>query len=251
MKTIDRALFLLRFFTPEQPEYRLTDLARAAQIDKVTVLRVLNSLAAGGLIEQHPESRKYRLGAGFLRYARIREASFPVISLLQPILDDLARTTGETAHAGLVSGGTVTTVAVGDPQRPIRVFVDPVQTLPVHATASGLCTLAFLPAPDLEAALADAAPRFTTHTEVDPAALRATLARTRARGLAICEQTFEEGVTGIAAPVFDWHGAILATVAVACMASRLTPELQVGIEAAVLAAAARATEVLGGARPRR
>jgi IclR family acetate operon transcriptional repressor len=250
MKTIDKSLWLLSFFTPETPELRLSELARAAGIDKVTTMRVMASLAQGGLIERHPETKKYRLGAGFLRFARIREATFPVITLLQPILDALAQTTGETSHACLVSGNSLTTVAVGDSQRAIRVFVDPVQTLPVHATASGLVFLAFSDGPRADAILAKTkTTRFTQHTETDLDGLQHTLAKVRADGFAVSARTFESDVTGIAAPVFDWHGKVFATVATACMASRLTPELQDRIAAEVIRAAARATAALGGEQP--
>ena len=58
MKTIDKALFLLDFFLPDTPEWRLSDLARAAGMDKVTVMRILKSLAVKGIVEQHPEFEK-------------------------------------------------------------------------------------------------------------------------------------------------------------------------------------------------
>ena len=252
LKTADKALMLLNFFSPETPEFRLSDLARAAQMDKVTTMRMLASLGSAGFVEQHPETRKYRLGTAVLRLARIREASFPVISVIQPILDALTEVTGETTHAGLIAGTSITTIAVAEPHRATRVFVDPVQPLPLHATASGLAYLAHLPEDRLCETLKrlDAKP-FTPRTLQSETDLRAKLDSVRANGCAVSSRTFETEVTGVAAPIFDWHGAVQGTLSAACIASRLTDDLQKQIEHHVLRAAVKATRAMGGDPPSR
>ncbi|TIL30176.1 IclR family transcriptional regulator [Mesorhizobium sp.] len=247
MKTIDKALFLLDFFLPDTPEWRLSDLARAAGMDKVTVMRILKSLAMKGIVEQHPETKKYRLGTAVLRLARIREACFPVVAVLQPVLDWLAAETGESTHACLFSGSSMTTIAIAEPNRATRVFVDPAQPLPVYATASGLTYLAHARDAVAEETLARLTLRaYAGHTPLDIGTVRASLKVVRERGYAISSRTFEEDTTGIAAPVFDWHGSVLATIAAACVASRLTKEVEARIVTAVRQAAADATRAMGG-----
>lgn len=247
MKTIDKALMLLGFFTTEIPEFRLSDLARAAGVDKATALRILNSLAAGGLVEQHPETKKFRLGTAILRLARIRETSFPMVSVLQPIIDRLADATGESAHACLASPAGLTTIAQAEPNRSTRVWVNPAQVLPFHATASGLAYLAFSDAGFVSEVLENIPPkRFTDETALTAETVQDRLVAIRDSGIAVSAGTFEPDVTGIAAPVFDWHKKAVGTVAVACIRSRLTPDLQAQIEQAVSAAARDATRALGG-----
>ncbi len=247
MKTIDKALGLLGYFLPETPEWRLSDLARAAEIDKVTTMRLLNSLAAKGIVEQHPESKKYRLGTAVLRLARIREACFPVVDVLQPILDRLTLATGETTHACLFSGTSMTTIAIAEPNRATRVFVSPSQLLPVYATASGLAFLAHTSADIAEDTLKRLSLRSpTTKPVADIAALKAALATVRSKGYAFAERTFEDDVTGIAAPIFDWHGEVQATIAAACVSSRLTESTRRQILDAVVAASIEATRAMGG-----
>lgn len=248
MKTINKALNLIGFFLPDTPEWRLSDLARAADMDKVTTMRILNSLAAGGIVEQHPETKKYRLGTAVLRLARIREACFPVVAVLQPILDKLAEETGETTHACLFSGSAMTTIAIAEPIRSTRVFVDPSQALPVHATASGVAFLAYADAATRSETMGRLSVRpHTPNTPADKASLERHLAETRHNGYALSVGTFEEEVTGIAAPIFDWHGDVQATIAAACVASRLTDENQSRIAKAVLRASVEATRAMGGA----
>lgn len=249
MKTIDKAMTLLGLFTTETPEFRLAEIARTAEMDKVTALRVLNSLVIGGLLEQHPETKKYRLGTAILRLARIRETAFPMISVLQPILDALAESTGESAHAGLASDAGLTTIALSEPNRATRVWVDPSQVLPFHATASGAAYLAHLPEAEAEALLRRLpVPRYTEETATAEG-LRDRIAQARAQGYARSFGGLEIDVASFAAPVFDWHGKVILTVAVAGVRSRVDAAREPELVQAVLATAAAATRAFGGKTP--
>lgn len=249
MKTIDKALTLLGLFTTETPEFRLTDIARAADIDKVTALRVLNSLASGGLVERNPETRKYRLGTAVLRLARIRETAFPMISVLQPIVDDLAEVTGESAHAAHASEHGLTTIALCEPSRATRVWIDPTQVLPFHATASGVAYLAHLPDEQAENLLQRLTTRKYTAETVSIEGLRDRMAEARRLGHARSFGGLEIDVASFAAPVFDWHGMVTATVAVACVRSRIDAAAEPRLIEGVMGAGKAATQAFGGRAP--
>ncbi|TBC12997.1 IclR family transcriptional regulator [Rhizobium ruizarguesonis] len=251
IKAIDKAMNLLRFFSPDQPEHRLSDLARAAEMDKATTMRILGALVLGGIVEQHPETKKYRLGTEVLRLARIREAGFPVVAVLQPLLEELTEEVGESTHACLFSGKDMTTIAIAEPRRSTRVFIDPAQPLPVHATASGQVYLAHAD----ERIVSDVLRRlniskaYTDATVKSEQELRQRLDEIRNNGCALSSRSFEDDVTGIAAPIFDWHGKIQATISAACVSTRMTPELERGVKKAVLRASIAATRAMGGEPP--
>lgn len=249
MKTIDKAMILLGLFTTETPEFRLADIARTAEMDKVTALRVLNSLVIGGLLEQHPETKKYRLGTAILRLARIRETAFPMISVLQPILDALSDATGESAHAALASDAGLTTVALSEPNRATRVWIDPTQVLPFHATASGVAYLAYMPAAEVEPLLRRLPAKRYTEETLSMADLHARIVQARLQGYARSFGGLEIDVASFAAPVFDWHGRVITTVAIACVRSRVDAEQEPNLIASVLKAAASATRAFGGKAP--
>jgi len=246
MRTVDKALNLLNYFSTEKPEYGLSELAREAGLDKATTLRIMASLGQHGFIEQHPETRKYRLGTSLLRLARIREASFPVFSIVKPVLDRLAEETGETAHASLVAGSDLITIGISEPQRSTRVFVDPAQLLPFHATASGLAFLSFAPEERREATLrSDRLPQHTPQTITSTAELGRRIDRIHADGYAQASGSFEGEVVGIAAPIFGWQGHATGAIAVATVASRATPELAHLVAGKVVAASVEVTRALG------
>ena len=101
MKTVDKALGVLDQFSLENREIGLSELARMASLDKAATRRLLVAMAKHGFIEQSAETRKYRLGHGFLRLARIREATVPVSRIAQEVTDWLVGETNETAHVSL------------------------------------------------------------------------------------------------------------------------------------------------------
>jgi DNA-binding IclR family transcriptional regulator len=249
MGTVDKALSLLEFFTVAEPEWGLSELARRAGHDKATTLRLMNSLMRGDFIEQHPASKKFRLGRNILKLARVREASFPIASVVEPVLHGLTAETGETAHAALGSGSGMITIGIAEPQRSTRVYVDPSQPLPFHATASGIAYLAFADQQTVEGVLSSTFEKHTERTVNNADELRKLLCDTRTRGFAISARTFETEVVGIAAPFFDTTGHVYGTVAVATVASRFSRDIEPSVAAAVGRAANEVTAAIGGMRP--
>ena len=249
MRTVEKALKLLELFDEAHPSFGLSALARRADIDKATVLRMLQDMAAAGLVEQDPASRNWRLGAGILRLARLREAAFPATGALNPILARLAQETGETAHASLRAGADLGTVGVVESTRSNRVYIEPGLILPLHATASGLAYTAFA-RPDVPAeVLARPLAAHTAVTPTDPATLAARLEMVRASGYACADQTYDADVHGLAMPLFGPDGFAIGALAVATPATRLTADLRRLILSALADAAREATLGMGGRIP--
>jgi len=250
MSTVDKALALLRFFSAQNAEIGLSELSRLADYDKTTTLRCLNSLQNNGFVEQDPASRKYRLGLAPINLARIREQSFPVQSVIKPHLDQLVVDTGETAHATLVSGSSLLTTLISEPERALRVFVDPAAQLPVHATATGIVIAAhaseelkkLMLSKNKLMAYTDATP--TTRKELEK---RFKIARSN--GFARATRTFEDDVTGTASVIFGSAGEPIGAIAIAAVATRLDKVLERKIEVGLRNASMEITQSLGGVIP--
>jgi DNA-binding IclR family transcriptional regulator len=245
MRTVRKSLFLLNLFNENTPEYGLSELARAAGYDKATTLRMLAALCDFGMVEKHPETKKYRLGAGVLRLARVREATFPVARIVEPILQDLVQVTGETAHFSLASGGGLATLGIAETHRANRINIQSGEFLPMHCTGSGLAYLAFSPESAVDEILSKPLKAYSGSTETDPAALRALIAETKITGVGIVDQGYDAEVVGIAAPLFDWTGFACGAVAVALPHSRMSDELAATIKPAISQAAVDITRAFG------
>jgi len=249
MLTIDKAIRLLDFFDESRPEIGLSEMARISGLEKATTHRLLTCLAGHGLLEQHPGTRAYRLGVGLLRLARIREATFPVETVIQPFLASLTERTEETSHLSLLTGATLSTIGVAESARSNRVFIETGLRLPLHATASGLAFLAassdetadrLLPA-DLEKTANAATPAINE--------VRDQISQTRKRGFAIADQTFEAEVYGIAVALWGPDAQANGAVAVATPISRMNDDKRRMVATALQEAAGEITRALGGRTP--
>lgn len=247
--TVDKALELMNLFSQSRPELGLSEVARLASLDKATVHRMLGTLARHGFVEQDIHSKLYRLGAAPLRYARIRESSFPTATIIDRFLQVLGEETGETCHASLIAGGGLATVGVVPGKKALHVTLDAGERLPYHATASGIVCLAFLPEKQLQSILGKKLNSFTEQTTISPDMVLQAVAKARQSGYALADQTYEADVYGIAAPIFDGDGHACGAVAVATPSSRMTREVKTHTIQRVLSAAIRLTESLGAAPP--
>ncbi|MBR0725533.1 IclR family transcriptional regulator [Bradyrhizobium manausense] len=222
MSTVEKAISLLNFFTEEEPEWGLSEIARQAQFDKATTRRLLVALASCGLVEQHTVTRRYQLGAGLLRLARVRESHFPLLQVAVPIIRDVATSTNETVHLSEFGARGLVTVHVEESTKANRVSVAAGQLLPLHATASGIAFLACSPPELVRSCLRKSLTAFTRHTLVQPKRLQDAITAAAAQGYSRGEQGFEDGVFSVAAPILGLDGFALGSVAVAMPLSRST-----------------------------
>lgn len=248
MSTVTKAVDLLNFFSAERAEIRLADFQRLTGRDKTTTYRHLSALESTGLLEQDATTRAYRIGPAVLRFSHIREVTVPRRAGVRMVLPGLAEVTGETAHASILQGNTLVTLADhASARHSARVVLDNA-VLPFHATASGMAVLAF--ADDkLKQHAFEQAEAFTDQTVVDPTQLDALLHRVRTTGFSEVESSFEKGVLGIAVPLFDSSHKVAGSVAVASVASRVDDALVQLIKRELLTAARSISTSWGGTIP--
>ncbi len=248
--TVHKALSLLEFFDERRHRIGLSELSKLSGYNKATTMRFLAALESKGFVEQDEETRLFNLGPAFLRFSQLREASFPLVDAVKIVLRDLNAITGETAHASRIAGQTLANIATIESKSMNRVIIGSGESLPLHATASGLAYLAFAaPAfvePFIEGGTLQS---HTTQTQTDAAVIRQQLDQIRQTGLSISSGTFEEGVIGIAAPYFGPSNKVCGAVAVALPAVRATEAHQSIIEENVRKAAKRLTLLRGGRYP--
>ncbi|RVD28927.1 IclR family transcriptional regulator [Mesorhizobium sp. M4A.F.Ca.ET.020.02.1.1] len=228
MSTVGKAASLLELFTLREPEIGLSDLARRAGLDKATTRRLLMALADHRLIEQEPQSRRYRLGAGLSRLARIRDAHFPFVRIAAPFIRELSLETGETVHLSEFSAGALLTLHVELSAKANRVNVDVGQVLPLHGTSSGIAFLAASRPDVVGAYLKKPLHAFTEHTVTQPGDFSRAIALAAVRGYSRSAQGYEEGVHSVGAAVIGADGQPIGTLAVASPISRVDNAVAAG-----------------------
>ncbi|MGC1496601.1 MAG: IclR family transcriptional regulator [Sulfitobacter sp.] len=248
MSSAAKTLELLSYFSTARPEIGLSQLCRLAKRDKATTYRHLQALEVTGFVEQNPSTKQYRLGPAVLQLAQTRETTVPRKSGADAPLTALAQATGETSHVSVLSGLTLyPLVSCESPRHSTRAIID-IRTFALHATASGLCALAFGPAELMQVAQKDMQV-FTPNTATTSQDLEQHVRIVRETGFGRSNRSFETDIQSISAPIFDQTGHFAGAVSVASVATRFTPELEQIIQKNLIIASREITRNWGGQIP--
>jgi DNA-binding IclR family transcriptional regulator len=190
----------------------VTEVAERTELAKSTAARLLASLAREGAVEQVPGQTRYRLGP---RMATLSVGVAPVrnlVAIARPILEALARETGEAAGLSVPDGATVHYIDQVDSTHEVQVRDWTGTRVPMHAVSSGQVFLAHMNPTEVERYLAQPRVSFTPNTITDSSALRDRLRQVQLDGFAWVREEFAEGLNSVAAPVADDGGEIVAAV---------------------------------------
>jgi DNA-binding IclR family transcriptional regulator len=136
-------------------------------------------------------------------------------------MERLRDTCNETTHLVILDGADVVYIEKLESSHPVRIDSQVGGRTPAFCVAHGKVLLAHHP--ELaERILAGKLPRFTSRTLTDPEVLRRDMARTRRQGYAMNNQEWREGVCGIAAPIWDRTGTVVAALSLSMPATRFT-----------------------------
>jgi len=220
-RTVAKAMSILKQFSVEEPQLGVSELSRRLGLTRSTVHRLLASLREGGLIEQDPSTRKYRLGRTAVDLGYNAIYSDPMLVTALPYLYFLSDQVGETAYLGERRGDEVATVlhVLSPSSREQMHWYD---RLPLHSSSSGKVLLAHTEESELVALLDKGLSRYTEHTVTDPVALREDLLSIRQQGFAACFEEYKLGINAIAVPIADQEGSVVAALSVLGPAYTLT-----------------------------
>ena len=212
---------------------------------KGTVHRMLSTLVNTGFVAQDSVTGIYRVTLKLWRIGAIAVRDLDLVKSARPWLERLVSDTGETPHLALLdpSGGVVYISKVESPQS-IRVQTQIGQIGPSWCTATGRSLLAFDPVA-ADKVLAAPLEARTSKTVTDPKRIRAILRDIAAKGYSVTKSENHPEMGGIAAPIRDHAGKVVASCGVAIPAFRMDRELVDRCVPHVLQAAAGISADLG------
>jgi DNA-binding IclR family transcriptional regulator len=219
-----------------------TDVVEATHLTRSTTHRLLRSMEEHGLVTS-VEGQGYRLGPRLRGLAATAMRELPLRDLASPVLDRLARTTGESVQLFVRAHEHRVCIAAAESGSELRTIVNVGAELPLTAGSAGKVFLAFGP-PGLSAELVPKAERITPATPVGER-LERQLATIRRRGWASSAGERQPGVGSVSAPVFDVHGALVAVVSISGPEQRLGRISAKRAAPAVVEAARRIEAALG------
>jgi DNA-binding IclR family transcriptional regulator len=190
----------------------VTEIAKALGSTKARVHRHLRTLVNSGHAVQDSQSERYRAGPRLTALADMLASENTLASIARPIMLRLRDQMGHTITLARVSGGVANMVDALEGNGLINIGVRVGRDLPLHANAGGKLVLAF-GAPEVEAQFEHLTlERYTDHTIVDRATLRAEIERVRQQGWANAPEEFVIGVNALSAPIFDKQRKLVGTL---------------------------------------
>jgi IclR family KDG regulon transcriptional repressor len=222
-------------------------IARLVDREPSQVSRALKALADSGLVDRDPATRSYRLGWNLFTLAA-RAGDRRLLTGARPLLEDLVARLGETAHLSVLEGAEVVTVLSEASPSAIRASSWERVRVPAYCTSAGRALLF-----DHDRRLLDglyprgALPAQGKCAPLDVAELHRRIVAARIKGYALVDQELQPGLVGIAAPVRDFRGRIVAALNVSAPKFRFGAQLDTTGGPEIKQAAGELSRQLGSA----
>ena len=224
MGSVLKTFEVLEVFERKWRPLSVTELCQETRRPKSSLHRILSTLVRAGVLEQN-ERGQYQLTLKLWRIGVLALADIDILQVARPHLEALSRAADETVHLAVLEqdGGVVYLSKVESP-RSIRVQTRIGKATPSWCTATGRALLAY--DADIRA-LVLAAPKqkYTPFTETDPDRLRRILERVARDGFAVTKAENHPEMGGVAAPIRDHTGAVVASCGIAVPAFRMDEAL--------------------------
>ncbi|MCX5054491.1 MULTISPECIES: IclR family transcriptional regulator [unclassified Streptomyces] len=208
-----RAVRIFEAFTPEESALTVSEISRRTGLHMATASRLVAELVSYGFLARDTD-RRVRIG---MRMWELATRASPTLSLrnaAMPFMEGVHDVVGHHVQLGVLDGHEVLFLERLTAPGAVINYTRIAGRLPLHASSSGLVLLAHGPA-DLRRRVLDAPlHRYTPNTPATAARLRAVLAEVRRQGYAYCPGYVHPDALGVAAPVCDARGEVVAALAV-------------------------------------
>jgi IclR family transcriptional regulator, acetate operon repressor len=206
---------------PDNP--RLADLARATELSKSTVHRLLRSMVDEGFASIDEVSGDYTPGPRLLALAGRTLHVVDTSIGAEPTLRRVLQETGATVHLAVRAGDEALYIRKMEGDKPYRMVSRVGMTIPLHCTGIGKAMLAGMSEEEVrEVAARTGLVRRTPATITDADRLVAAVGEVAERGWATDDEENEVGIVCVGAGVRDHTGRVVAALSVSQL--RTDPE---------------------------
>ena len=222
VQSVAKAFSVLRAFDVGHAELTVSDVAKAAGLDRGTAFRLIHTLVALGYLAEVPNSKRYWLTLKCLElgHSALQGAGLPGLS--RPQLQMLVPSYGDAASLGALEGADVIYLEriQGDlgrhpPERRAG------SRTGAYAAALGHAILAFLPT-EAASTILDSSTlvALSDRTLTDKRQIMARLEEVRHQGFAVSDGENAYGLRTVAAPLFWPNGSVRAAISLTIKSER-------------------------------
>lgn len=218
IRSVSRALALLRSFKPGIGALSLQELAREAGVPKSTAVRLLDTLRTEGMVLHNPRDRTYSPGFGLLHWSQVAHDQWGVPNGVLDLMRSAATESGESISLyARVGDARIALAHVPGPQS-LRHVITPGVPMTLAAGASSWILLQ-----SAEAEVIERVQR-TMRAQGSREYVRTLVARSVQQGYAFSDGEREVGVAAVSVRVDDNEGVLLAALTFGGPNTRFTPD---------------------------
>ena len=223
LSTAKKALQVLKSFTKEEPEKKVTDIAASLGMNKSNVSRLLATLASEGFVTKDPETQKYRLGLAIIPLHESLTSGLEVRREAEPFLQKLVDEVGETANITVYRDFSIIDVLRVNSKHPVQIVSHVSVVNPVHCTSAGKIFLAYEEEKEIKKYIEDGHITTSGKSFRIPADFLSMLAKVKHQGYATSVEELFEGIATIATPVRDYTGKVIYALSILGPVHRFNP----------------------------
>lgn len=214
-----KGLRVIACFGAESPRLSISDVAAQTGLDRASARRCLLTLNAEGYADY--DGKYFTLTPQVLRLGMSALAALPLPQIVQPWLDQLTETVGQSCSVSILDGTEIVYLARAAQKRVMSIGLMPGSRLPAHCTSMGRVLLAALPEDEARRRIdaSDLTPR-TPASLTEPDAIMARIAVARERGFASIDQEVEIGLRSLAVPLFNTRRQTVAALNIGMAATQ-------------------------------
>jgi DNA-binding IclR family transcriptional regulator len=213
IQSVDKALRVFEFVCRAAKDARVVDIAKALDINKATVFRLLRTFVETGYMEQDPDTDRYRPTMKILSLGNSVMNKMEIRGLALGIIKELSEKSGESVHLSIKDGTMAVIIDKVEARTGTKVSFHIGRRSDLYSTGTGKVFLAHLPLNRLEDYLAETPlDAHTPMTIVDRTVLKRQLDEIRESGFSVDRQENNTGISCVAAPVRNYSDEVVASV---------------------------------------
>jgi len=221
LQTVSRAVAVMRAFKGGSKDMSLKELTEVLGLNKVTTFRLARTLAHEGLLVQDPSNDRYSLSFGCLALVDAMLNRDGLAEISRKHLREAREETGETATILVREGWDRVVIATEASLQPVRYVMEVGRRNRVYLSGSGACLVSGMNEEERVSLF--------SFIETDPIAkeydltkevLMSRLDFIKKNGWGTAQGEWAEEASGVAAPVYNREGDVIAAIAIAMPRSR-------------------------------
>jgi DNA-binding IclR family transcriptional regulator len=222
-RSLERALQILDVFNLDRQTLSKSELSKILGLSRATILRLCSTLVKYGYLKEDGESKRYSLGMRLFEQGSVIFHSLSVRRAASLPLTQLHSRIGKTIFLAILDNDELLYIDKREDSNSIITFTSKIGTRRVpYWGMCGPILMAYLPEEEIERLLE----RFpliaqTRKSITNREEFKAWLHQLRDQNIAIDQETTLEGITGVAAPVRDYSGKVIACIGAALFSSSL------------------------------